>query len=231
MNKFLKTISISIIVIMMILMLSKTSYATSSNTNIKKIEVTPSASSLVQDENDDSVYRTTVDKNTTSVDINVTTDDSKASVSVSGNSEFQTGTNKVTITVTAEDGTQKEYRIYIRRLSKTIAETNIIPNVQTDDDSNTKNEDTNISKNTVVTNSLVENETNNELQNDTIDNQIFGDENAISNEVLVNGTATWENKSLSNNNFKIIICVIVIIIAIIILIIILKGKKHKSDYR
>lgn len=54
-----------------------------------------------------------------SITVNAVTNDAKASASVTGNSGLQVGNNVVTIKVTAEDGSVKEYKINVTRKDKT----------------------------------------------------------------------------------------------------------------
>ena len=61
-------------------------------------------------------YFVTVPNNVKSLDIKTTKEDSKSNVSISGNGNFEVGLNKVLITVTAQDGRVKNYRLYVTRL-------------------------------------------------------------------------------------------------------------------
>lgn len=61
-------------------------------------------------------YFVTVPNNVTSLNISTSKENSNASVNISGNSNFSVGVNKVLITVTAQDGRIKNYRIYVTRL-------------------------------------------------------------------------------------------------------------------
>lgn len=60
-------------------------------------------------------YFATVDENTNSVTVNATAEDSSAIVTIYGNTNLKSGLNKVLITVTADDGSIKTYRIYITK--------------------------------------------------------------------------------------------------------------------
>ena len=61
-------------------------------------------------------YFVTVPNNIKSINISTTKENSNASVNISGNSNLSVGVNKVLITVTAQDGRIKNYRIYVTRL-------------------------------------------------------------------------------------------------------------------
>lgn len=60
-------------------------------------------------------YFATVDENTNSVTVNAVPEDSSAIVTIYGNTNLQSGKNKVLITVTADDGSIKTYKIYITK--------------------------------------------------------------------------------------------------------------------
>lgn len=62
-------------------------------------------------------YFTTVPNEITSIDVNAIVEDSTANVCIYGNTDLMIGTNKVLITVTAENGSTKTYRIYVTRNS------------------------------------------------------------------------------------------------------------------
>lgn len=63
-------------------------------------------------------YVVNVGNDVTSLDLTATLNDSKATYVVNGNSDFVVGRNYVTITVTAEDGTQKVYNLEVIRESE-----------------------------------------------------------------------------------------------------------------
>ena len=63
-------------------------------------------------------YDIIVPYDVTSLDLEAIANDSNALVVVNGNSNFKVGNNKVTINVTAEDGTQKTYTLNVNRLKK-----------------------------------------------------------------------------------------------------------------
>ena len=52
-----------------------------------------------------------------SINVTATLSDSKATLSGTGNKSLNVGDNTITLTVTAEDGSKKEYKIKVRRLS------------------------------------------------------------------------------------------------------------------
>lgn len=60
-------------------------------------------------------YFITLENNVNSLDINVTAEDSNSKIYINGNSNFKTGINKVLISVVAENGNIKNYRIYVKK--------------------------------------------------------------------------------------------------------------------
>lgn len=58
-------------------------------------------------------YFKTVESGTTSVDISYSQSDTNSTVCIYGNSDLKSGLNKILITVTAENGSTKSYRVYI----------------------------------------------------------------------------------------------------------------------
>jgi hypothetical protein len=85
----------------------------SDNCYLSSLEITPGELEPAFDKETYS-YKTTVSGETTGLAINAIPDDSKASVSIEGNSEFEPGkTAQVTITVTAETGDKKTYEIAV----------------------------------------------------------------------------------------------------------------------
>lgn len=96
----------------------------SSNANLKNLVVSPVDFSGFKS-NKTEGYSVTVPNNVTSVKIKATPQHSGAKVSVSGDKNLDEGNNVVKITVTAEDGTQKVYKVVVNRKS---AETDVIPN-------------------------------------------------------------------------------------------------------
>lgn len=60
-------------------------------------------------------YYVTLKNDETSLDIDVTTQDPLATFTISNNNNFADGQNKIVITVKAEDGTTKEYKIIVTK--------------------------------------------------------------------------------------------------------------------
>ena len=130
----------------------------SSNANLSNLVVTPvdfkgfKASKT-------SGYSVTVENNVTKVGIKATTKDSKAKVSISGNENLKVGENVVNITVTAEDGTKKTYKVSVIRKAE--------------------NEESKPEKNNVIENEIAEtSEIANEIDNEIVENvaieKVFG---------------------------------------------------------
>lgn len=76
-------------------------------------------------------YKITVKNSVTSLDIKAIAEHSKSRVKITGNGDFKEGENTVVITVTAEDGSTREYKLLVTREVKKQAVTN------TKDSSNT----------------------------------------------------------------------------------------------
>ena len=141
-------------------------------------------------------YELKVDNKTENLDIKAKAKDSKASIKINKPETLSVGENIVTITVTAENGTAKSYKIKVIKESK-------IANI-------TPNEDTTIEEdNNDQSNVIIEEEPDNNI-NDNIDN----------NDIIVP-----ENKD-SKSNKGIIIIIIIILILIALIIIYLKKKEQ-----
>ena len=82
----------------------------SSDATLKSITVN---AGKLQFKADTTKYTVNVDKNINSLGLKATANDSKATVKITGDENFKVGNNKVTITVTAEDGTVKTYEITV----------------------------------------------------------------------------------------------------------------------
>lgn len=67
-------------------------------------------------------YEATVDCNTEILYVSYQTANEKAGVQISGNENLQIGENKVTVTVTAENGNKKEYHILVNKETQTETE-------------------------------------------------------------------------------------------------------------
>ncbi|UKI27710.1 MAG: cadherin-like beta sandwich domain-containing protein [Bacilli bacterium] len=63
-------------------------------------------------------YNIKVKSDVTSLDIKAIAEDSKASVEINGNEKFKKGNNTVLITVKAEDGSTREYKITVNKEEK-----------------------------------------------------------------------------------------------------------------
>lgn len=60
-------------------------------------------------------YFATVGNDVSNVTVNATAEDSSAIVTVYGNENLQTGKNKILITVTADDGSTRTYKVYVTK--------------------------------------------------------------------------------------------------------------------
>lgn len=75
-------------------------------------------------------YNVTVQEDVETVEVYATAQDSKATVSGTGKKNLETGKNTVTVTVTAEDGTEKTYTINITRGKTEENEEDSIENIE-----------------------------------------------------------------------------------------------------
>lgn len=91
----------------------------SSDASLKSLSISPGTLSPSFSSGTTS-YTATVSASTTSVAVSASKNHSGASVSVSGTDNLKVGKNNVTITVTAEDGTQKTYTIVVTRPASTV---------------------------------------------------------------------------------------------------------------
>jgi hypothetical protein len=64
-------------------------------------------------------YKITVNQDVTSLDISALAEDSRSRVEITGNGDFKEGENVVTITVTAENGSVREYKLIVEKEGKT----------------------------------------------------------------------------------------------------------------
>lgn len=107
----------------------------SSNTTLSILGVKPAKYDFKGFRMSITEYKVTVPNDVTKLSVYATTTSSKARYSVSGNTGFKVGTNIINVTVTAENGATRTYKIFVTREAK---EEETIPNV-TDD--NTKEDD------------------------------------------------------------------------------------------
>lgn len=87
----------------------------SNNANLKSLTVTEEEFLPVFDKETTS-YTMKVAEEITKLEIKAEAEDEKATVTIKGNEELKEGDNTVTITVTAEDGTTKNYEIKVTKL-------------------------------------------------------------------------------------------------------------------
>lgn len=64
---------------------------------------------------DKTTYFLTVENSVEGLEVNATAEDSSAKVCVYGNSDLQTGSNKILVSVTSESGAVRTYRIYVTK--------------------------------------------------------------------------------------------------------------------
>lgn len=105
---------------------SKSSISTQINTNMQETvsyngESNNYLSSLIINGNEfspeftktNNTYFVNVDNNTTSLEIEATAEDENAKINIYGNENIQSGENKILVSVTAENGDVRIYRIYV----------------------------------------------------------------------------------------------------------------------
>ena len=90
-------------------------YYYSSNNYLKSLEIDGYEITFNKETNE---YKITVKGDVTSLDIKAIPEDSRARVEITGNEKFKKGNNTVTITVTAEDGSTREYKITANKESE-----------------------------------------------------------------------------------------------------------------
>lgn len=93
----------------------------SSNNYLKSLEI---KNYLIDFNKDNTEYTITIDSDVNSLEINQTVEDSKATSTISGNENLKNG-SVVKIVVAAEDGKTKEYKINIKKESKSEQNNNV----------------------------------------------------------------------------------------------------------
>ena len=87
----------------------------SSNKDLKELEVEGDYKITPEFSKDVTEYDLTVGEDVESIKINAVTEDENAKVTIKGNDKLLTGINTVEVKVTAEDGTEKTYKINVTR--------------------------------------------------------------------------------------------------------------------
>ena len=207
-----RNLIITILIFAVVLGVCGTANAASSDTSLKSLSIEPYGTGLAQDEENSKIYRVKVDNNVTSVTVKAEANNPNATVSVSGNSSLVVGTNRVTVKVTAEDGTSTNYIIYVRRADTPISGETIVPNVQdnnsqedsSDDVKDDDEKENNDKENTESQNTVKNEEVVNNIEDEPIDENVDNtDSENLANE---------ENNILTNNNINSILRIINIII-------------------
>lgn len=91
--------------------ITKSNDATLSNLSVNGYTLSPVFNK------DQTSYKLTVPNGVTSLNVNATPNNSKASVSISGNNNLSVGKNNILVQVQAEDGSKKVYKIEVTRSS------------------------------------------------------------------------------------------------------------------
>lgn len=96
----------------------------SSNANLKNLGIKPNDFKGFKAET--TTYKAEVPNNVSKVEVYAEAEDKEAEVIITGTGkrDLKVGENEIIITVTAEDGTQKTYTIYVTRLEKNLLEEN-----------------------------------------------------------------------------------------------------------
>ena len=212
-----------------ILSIPHISKAESNDTSLKSISIEPSGYELVQDENDNKIYRVKVDNSISSIKVNAVPNSNDANISVNGNNELSVGTNKVTINVTAKNGNKSVYTIYVRRASAPISQEQIIPNVQDEyNEEQQENIKENIQENAEKSEGIKVDENkvnkNENRDNDTSNNT---EANSINNN---NENKNHSDITIFFNNKKIVYIIVGIIIIIVIIGFITTKKKNMGKH-
>ena len=87
----------------------------SSNNNLSELTIDGDYTLTPEFSSDVTEYDLTVGEDVESIEINAVADDNAANVEITGNDNLLMGLNTVEIKVTAEDGTEKTYTIYVTR--------------------------------------------------------------------------------------------------------------------
>lgn len=202
----------------------------SSSTSLKSLSIEPEAT-LEQDSENSTIYRTTVSNDINSIKVNAIPNNSNAKITIKGNNELEVGTNKITVNVTSQNGESTDYIIYVRRLSTSIAEEKITPNVQENSAKEVQNTQNNINPNQEKndSNNEIKIESYNEINNENENTDSEELKNEQNNENL-NNIENEENKPKNINFFKVTAIIFVLIIIVFILIVLKKNKgKHYKN--
>lgn len=241
MRKNIISLIMIVFVFTTILSIAGTVKAASSDTTLKSLSIEPAGTGFLQDEENNKIYRVKVDNNVTSVTVKAETNNQNATVSVSGNNNLTVGTNKVTVKVTAEDGTSTNYIIYVRRADTPISGETIIPNVQDDDSqeagTSDDTKDTSKEENTETQNTVKNEEVSNEIIDEPIDENVDNtdSENLVNEEassILTNNNIENSENTIDINGkgemtTETIISIIVVIIVILIIALMSRKKRRK----
>ena len=93
-------------------MIETVSYTGSSNNYLSSLTVEEKEITFNKTQN---TYFISIPEEQTNIKVNYETEESTAKVCIYGNTELKEGLNKVLITVTAENGSVRNYRIYVIR--------------------------------------------------------------------------------------------------------------------
>lgn len=205
--------------------------AKSSDSNIKNIEIKDVKDFIFS--SDVTSYNISVDSKISKLDLNITLSDSNSVYDVYGNDDFKYGNNEVVIKVTAEDGSEKEYKLIVNRKLPTCDEGLVLKNIEI------KGYHLNFYKNNFKYTLKIANENSLNIIVDANDGSTY---EIIGNEKLKNGSVIEikvksENESVSyivniekekGQNIALICVLIAIISIIVVAITILLVRMNKN---
>lgn len=112
----------------------------SSNADLSTLGITPKEYDFNDFKASKTEYNVTIPYSVENVGVGFGKADTKSKVSITGNKNLKVGANKVTVKVTAEDGTVKTYTINVLRQEQTAEETENQEDKKNEDDTNAQDE-------------------------------------------------------------------------------------------
>lgn len=189
--------------------------APSGNNNLSSLSVSKGVLNFDKNKTN---YTVNVDSNVTSINISASSEDSKASVSGTGNKNLNYGNNKFSITVTAPSGSKKTYTVNVIRKdnrssntklsSLSVSAGSLSPNFSSDTESYSVSvpyevSSLNINAKAIDSKSKINIENNNLIAESTVDVRVIvTSENGSKRTYVIHATRGKDpNKVLSTNNY------------------------------